>query len=117
MTDFIKLYKKHIIPFHLINDAKPLLENNVVMSYCYEFENNFLSKYNIKPINYIDINAALNISKLNRACSILDVVLDESDITHTLYLLMVAALKRNYRFHYINLKQKENIKHFILQLK
>ena len=64
ITHFIKSMKKNIY-VAAVSQSKDLLENNIVISYCYFFELSYLNKYGIFPKKYIDLNYHFNIGTLS----------------------------------------------------
>lgn len=87
ITDFVKLYQRKRATLDNIGDFQEDLENNIVLSYCYDFEASFLQKNNIRPRQYLDLNNLLVLGDLAFSCAVNRVFFNQNDICHTLVLL------------------------------
>jgi len=87
ITDLKDQYEQHNYALTEIDKCRSYIESNIVISYCYNFEKEFLNKYKIFPKYYIDLNTVLGIGGLRKTCEYYKVIYNQEDICQTLYLL------------------------------
>ncbi|CAH6419902.1 Hypothetical protein HVR_LOCUS978 [uncultured virus] len=97
LTEFNGDYEFRSVSLTTINEIKQSLENNIVISFCYDFEVSFLNKYGIHPRQHIDLNHLLGFGNLASCCSLLQVFFNKENICKTLYELSLKNVDKIHR--------------------
>lgn len=98
ITDLNGKQERKTVTKSELTSIKGIIESNVVLSYCYEFEKSFLEKYDIHPQKYIDINHLIGMGSLKFCCGIYNIYFDQSDICRVLYDLCMINRNRIFRY-------------------
>ena len=93
-TNFDGCHQYKSVTPESIDKIKGELENNVLITFCYDFESSFLNKYGIYPKRHIDLNKLLGFGTLERCCDLSNIPFNKDNICETIYKLSCANLDK-----------------------